>query len=245
LPENPPWFEIFGTNEKQIENVCSRLLQLYTIGRPSKSNLDERLVTLRRQLEAEKQRIKSCRDDAGVKPPNGHEAIDDTIFVRDKRVAVDCKLTELAACTTLATKQDSNHEIGVSQESEFHAPSSIKSKTNAYNERDEENGNGRLTSNEKTVVPTYHPSSSSHHHPHHPHHPHHQHSSRESSSRSYMESSSKRTTGSSSSRDRHKYRRSDSRDRDDSRDHRRNRDKEREHSLDSSDRKRHRKHHKH
>lgn len=71
LPESPPWFEIFGTNQTQIESVCCKLLQLYTIGRPLKSNLDEQLINLRQRLKSQKDDPKYARDDSTSKPENG------------------------------------------------------------------------------------------------------------------------------------------------------------------------------
>nr|CAD7395514.1 unnamed protein product [Timema cristinae] len=51
LPKNPAWFSIFGVLEKDIKDVCFRILRLYQRAKPNAEELEKRVEELRRYYQ--------------------------------------------------------------------------------------------------------------------------------------------------------------------------------------------------
>lgn len=52
LPDQPPWFLLFGASEEDLKDICKRILRLYSLPSPSFSSLLHRVDQCRQALDA-------------------------------------------------------------------------------------------------------------------------------------------------------------------------------------------------
>jgi hypothetical protein len=60
LPENPPWYTIFGADEVSITAICIRILHLYTHKKRSQDELERIVAECRETLERERLRAREA-----------------------------------------------------------------------------------------------------------------------------------------------------------------------------------------
>ncbi|CAF0920884.1 unnamed protein product [Brachionus calyciflorus] len=60
LPENPPWYTIFGGDEKSIKAICIRILHLYTHKTRSQEEVEKIINDCRNRIESEKKKAKEA-----------------------------------------------------------------------------------------------------------------------------------------------------------------------------------------
>lgn len=67
LPKNPAWYTIFGVRERDIRDVCVRILRLYNRPKPNVEELEKRADELRRKYQDAKLKAKGG---SGTNTPN-------------------------------------------------------------------------------------------------------------------------------------------------------------------------------
>jgi hypothetical protein len=60
LPENPPWYTIFGADEASINAICIRILHLYTHETRPQEELEKIVTECREALERERLRVREA-----------------------------------------------------------------------------------------------------------------------------------------------------------------------------------------
>ena len=61
LPQNPPWFTIFGSDEESIKEVCVRIMHIYSHKVQSQEVLEKKINQINEQINEEKRRQKEER----------------------------------------------------------------------------------------------------------------------------------------------------------------------------------------
>ncbi|XP_066997669.1 cyclin-L1 isoform X2 [Anabrus simplex] len=62
LPRTPPWFSIFRVEERDIQDICYRILRLYIRAKPNADVLEKRVEDLRRQYQEARQKARGTQN---------------------------------------------------------------------------------------------------------------------------------------------------------------------------------------
>ncbi|KAG7477603.1 hypothetical protein MATL_G00071410 [Megalops atlanticus] len=73
LPDQPPWFLLFGATEEDLREICRRILRLYTLPKVSLSSLQQFVAECRQTLDAARGKMGLG---AGLIPVNGTPTLD-------------------------------------------------------------------------------------------------------------------------------------------------------------------------
>lgn len=68
LPKAPAWYTLFNVQQPQIEDVCKRILRLYTRAKPNSEELEKKVEELRKEYQEARQRARGLL--SGNNSPN-------------------------------------------------------------------------------------------------------------------------------------------------------------------------------
>ena len=76
LPKNPSWFSLFRVSERDIQDVCLRILRLYERPKPNAEELDKRVDILKKQYEDARQKARQTVPSNNNSNNDQHSATD-------------------------------------------------------------------------------------------------------------------------------------------------------------------------